>query len=248
MFLRPVIRFAGKFSKHGNDLSECEDSFARGDLTFAVADGASDGIYSDIWARILADSYCREGPQQWTSDQFAEWITCRPRMEWQEFHDTVAAKSLPWFAREKLRQGSFATFAGISFASDLSGAWQACSYGDACLFVVRNDALLLAFPIASSDSFNNSPPLIATLGDVLPEHVRIEAGLAQPGDSFYLATDALAQWFLAETEHGDKPWMAFDTGISNDADLKSFVTEYREQKRLKNDDVTLVSIEIRVQE
>ncbi len=151
-------------------------------------------------------------------------------MEWQDWQEQIGAKDLPWFAREKLRNGSFATFAGVRFASDPSGEWEACSYGDACLFVVRNDAVLLSSPITSSEAFNNNPPLLATLADVVPEHVRIVTGIAEPGDIFYLATDALAQWFLAQTERGEKPWIAFDTGILTDADLQSFVAEYREQK------------------
>lgn len=248
MPLLPVVTFAGKIPKHGNDPSECEDSFCIGEGTFAVSDGASDGIYSDVWARILAESFCRESRQHWNADDFSEWVACRRRMEWQDWQEQVGAKDLPWFAREKLRNGSFATFAGVRFASDTGGEWEACSYGDACLFVVRNDAVLLSSPITSSEAFNNNPPLLATLGDVVPEHVRIVTGIAEPGDIFYLATDALAQWFLAETERGEKPWIAFDTGILTDADLQSFVAEYREQKVLKNDDVTLVSIAMRVQE
>lgn len=247
MSLRPVVRFAGKIPKHGNEPSECEDSFCIRENTFAVSDGASDGIYSDVWARILAESYCHETRQHWSSEDFSQWVSCLRRSEWQEWHDKVAAKDLPWFAREKLRNGSFATFAGVSFASDLSGAWEACSYGDACLFIVRNNAVLLSFPLTSSDAFNNNPPLLATLADVIPTHVQIVSGFAEPGDSFYLATDALAQWFLAETERSEKPWIAFDTGILTDADLQSFVAEYREQRVLKNDDVTLVSIEMQAQ-
>jgi hypothetical protein len=246
MALRPVVRFAGKVSKHGNDPSECEDSFCIGEGTFAVSDGASDGIYSDVWARILCDSYCRETRQHWSIDEFSEWVSCRRRTEWQEWHERVSVKDLPWFAREKLRNGSYATFAGLRFEADLSGDWEACSYGDACLFVVRHDALLHSLPLTSSEAFNNSPPLLATLGDVLLEHVQIVRHQAEPGDSFYLATDALAQWFLAAHARGDKPWIAFD--FDTEGDLARFVTECRAENLLKNDDVTLVWIEMRVQE
>ena len=247
MPLRPVVRFAGRVSKQGNDLSECEDSFCVAEASFAVADGASDGIYSDVWARILADSYCQEAPDDWNSQTFAEWIACRSRIEWEGFQTEVSAKDLPWFAREKLRNGSFATLAGVRFAPDLTGAWQACSYGDACVFVVRNDLLLHSFPVNSSESFGNSPPLISTLTHISPEHFKTLAGLAEAGDRFYLATDALAQWFLSEVERNEKPWVAFDTGIFSDDDLKSFVSEYRGYKLLKNDDVTLIAIEVQAQ-
>ena len=248
MSLRPVVRFAGRVPKHGNDLSECEDSFCVADTTFAIADGASDGIYSHVWARILAESYCQQGQQLWNADTFSEWVNCRRRMEWDKWHAQVAAKELPWFAREKLRNGSFATFAGLTFATDLSGAWEACSYGDACLFIVRNDAILHSFPVTSSEAFGNNPPLIATLTGVTPEHIQILSGRAEAGDRFYLVTDALAQWFLAESERDEKPWAAFDTGILTDDDLKSFVNDYRGQKLLKNDDVTLIAIEVQVQQ
>ena len=248
MPLCSVVRFAGKIPKHGNDPSECEDSFCIGDGTFAVADGASDGIYSDVWARILAESYCRERPQHWNGDDFSEWVACRRGLEWREWQEHVTAKELPWFAREKLRNGSFATFAGITFAPDQSGAWEACSYGDACLFVVRNDTILHSFPVTSSEAFGNNPPLIATLTGVSLEHVQLLSGVAEAGDRLYLATDALAQWFLAQSERDEKPWATFDTGILTDDDLASFVIEYRGQKLLKNDDVTLIAIEVQVQQ
>lgn len=244
MRLRPFVRFAGKVPKNGNSHLECEDSFRVTEAAFAVADGASDAIYSDVWSGILADSYCRTSEaHSWDAEHFSDWIAgCRS--EWRRWEEQLADKELPWFVREKLQSGSFATFAGLSFSPDRSGAWKAFAYGDACLFVVRGDALALSFPLTASDQFDNAPSLISTVRHLTDDRIRVAEGIACPGDRFYLVTDALAQWFLADYERGEKPWIAFDYGISGDAELDLFVTEVRERRSLKNDDVTLVSLEV----
>jgi hypothetical protein len=66
------------------------------------------------------------------------------------------------------------------------------------------------------------------------------------GDSFYLATDAIAAWFLRANEIGGRPWEALrdmDT-VDAELDFAGWVDERRDLGEMHNDDTTLVRIEM----
>ena len=237
-----MMMFAGMTPKLGHDARECEDRFSSSSRRFAVADGASESGYSHVWAQILADSFCRSHASRLDSGELTAWLA-RCRAEWRRWADAAALGDLPWFARQTLRAGAFATFIGVAFSQ---GDWHAVACGDACLFVVRDDRLAAAFPLADGDGFDNTPPLLPTathVGGPGTNDLRTATGIAEPGDAFYLMSDALAHWFLADHDRGDKPWLALD-GVRTPRDFDRFVSASRESHALKNDDVTLMTIVI----
>ena len=240
MAAHPVVRFAGKLPKLGNSPDECEDAFSSTLSRFAVADGASEGCYSHIWASILVRSFCDVADgSEWQADEFSAWLdTCR--LQWSDWQSALAQKELPWFTQEKLRLGSFATFLGISVHDN---NWHAFAYGDSCLFIVRNDALVEAFPVRQSGLFDNTPPLVPSTHPLRIEDVQIRDGEIRLGDRLYLTSDALANWFLADSESGEKPWLALD-GIGSDQEFEIFVSEARQFQAMRNDDVTLLCLEV----
>jgi hypothetical protein len=236
---RPVVRFAGKLSKSGNSPEECEDDFCSAVPRFAIADGASEGSYSSVWAGILVRLFCAMDESDWTDDQVVAWLE-QCRQNWSEWENGLADRDLPWFTREKLRTGSFATFIGV-ITTDTT--WHAIAFGDCCLFVVREDQLIAAFPIDRPELFDNTPALLTTATLPNPEQLRGRTGELHSGDRLYLASDALASWFLTDCEAGEKPWVALD-GIRTDDDFAIFVGETRQTQTMRNDDVTLLSVEI----
>jgi hypothetical protein len=60
-----------------------------------------------------------------------------------------------------------------------------------------------------------------------------------------LATDALAAWFLADWESGGSPWHQLQ-GFSarGQATFAQWVSGLRSERRLRNDDVTMVRIKV----
>jgi hypothetical protein len=65
-------------------------------------------------------------------------------------------------------------------------------------------------------------------------------GRYRPGDTFFLATDALACCLLAAMELGEQPWQRLaDLSASSFDDA---VTRLRRTGRLRNDDVTLLVV------
>jgi hypothetical protein len=235
------VTFCGAVPKHGNHAAECEDRFATSDTRFAVADGASEGSYSHIWAQMLADAFCTTSVNT-ASDNVGPWLA-RCRHDWVTRTRQITDANPPWFTRASLQNGAFATFVGVAFSCGPSAAWNAVACGDACLFVVRDDAILVTFPVAAASGFDNTPPLAATSFDAGTDDWRVTTGIADVGDRFYLASDALGQWFLAQREQGGKPWLTLDHVRTIDA-LEAFAETSRDSGALRNDDVTLLSVRI----
>jgi hypothetical protein len=114
------------------------------------------------------------------------------------------------------------------------------------LFLVRCDELLEAFPMPHSRDFSNQPHLLGSRGppvDHQRDQHREGHGIWFPGDHFLLMTDALAQWFLSEHEAGRRPWHSLSR-FSATAGFARLVEDLRERESLRNDDVTLVRIEV----
>jgi hypothetical protein len=71
-------------------------------------------------------------------------------------------------------------------------------------------------------------------------------GAWQPGDAFYLMTDALACWFMRETEEGRTPWRVLrDLNTSDEVKpFREWVETLRAEGAMRNDDVTLLRVDI----
>ena len=245
--VRPLMRFAGTTPRSGSAVHECDDRFAARGRRFAVADGVSESGYSGVWARILTDAFCSAHAAGLELEALGTWLAAS-RSEWRHWADEESRRDLPWFAREALRAGAFATFVGLTFPSESgAAAWQAVACGDACLFVVRDDRLEETFPVTGGDAFDNTPRLVRTSPRPGGDALRTATGAARIGDAFYLATDALAHWFLTGHDRGEKPWNALD-GVNTSSDLEILVSASRGSHTLRNDDVTLVSIVVAADE
>ena len=240
--------------KEGNASTEYEDAFwcptslPHDWKTFrvAIADGATETSFSREWAKLLARSYGRNR----LAHDLGPAALSRPRQFWQRL---VARRSLPWYAEAKAEMGAYSSLLGITVSRNgASGTWEAIAVGDSCLFQVRGDDLLEAFPLVTSESFTSRPALLGSVADAALENsaMHTRAGLWQPGDVFYLMTDALACWFLKRRECQDDPLLCL-RHLQTQEDFQQFIARQRqitsdEDKccHLKNDDVTLITCEM----
>ena len=267
--LPPQVRIS---AKAGNRPEECEDAqrvsypIARRSgpgrsnvvARVAIADGATEAAFSSEWASILTEQFIRSpldldylgspaAAQAGLSDlaQIRQWLASG-RGQW---HDKVPWDRLPWHGEAKARAGALATLACLTFSTPAgrsgSLSWQLLAIGDCCLFQVREDRLELAFPMEDAAQFNNNPQLICSVA----ENDRLQAqflqryrGDCQPGDTYILATDAVAQWFLAQAAEGEKPWDTL-AGIGKE-EWEGFLTSQREQRLMRNDDATVVTLRV----
>jgi hypothetical protein len=223
--------------KQGHSAAEYEDAYA-GDPErgrFAIADGASESAYAGPWARILVTSYV-ELPGPWSA-----WLA-NARARWRS---GIQDGELSWYAETKVEEGAYATLMGIAFSKD---RWRAEAVGDSCLFQVRDHDLRRAFPLRHSTEFGNRPTLLGSRRSpdrqAKTRRQRLE-GRCQPGDRFFLMTDALAQWCLAHVEEGRQPWQEL-LDLQTEDQLGRWLGERRAARELRNDDVTLILVEAAV--
>jgi len=248
MALVPKVKFFGSVPKASYSPGDCDDEFAvcSEAAKFAVADGATQASYSKEWARILVTSFLELNTSTLTRDHFESWLEgCRRK--WTEWERPLASRTLPWFTKEKLLEGSASTFLGISFDFGTDACnqvlWKAVAFGDSCLFIVRGEWLIRHFPIEASDDFTATPSLLHTLAYPIGDDLHIFSGGVCAGDRIFMATDALAKWLLYVYETTETPWDQL-YAISSHSELQSFVDENRANGSMRDDDVTLITIEI----
>lgn len=256
MVFRPPQSFW--LPKAGNSPEEYEDAWrvvypqrigasGRRTVRAAVSDGASESAFAREWANVLVDAFVSRTPDSGglTEDSMCDWLASAQ----EEWNVGIPWDRIPWHGEAKARAGAFATLLGLTIAatssSSLRLSWRAIAVGDSCLFVVRDDRLLLSFPLEDAAEFDNTPALICSNPDnagELWENVRRSEGDCVAGDSFILASDALACWFLDRDAAGEKPWK---TLLALDAsEWAAWVEEQRRAGLMGNDDTTLVMIEV----
>jgi hypothetical protein len=251
--------------KFGNDLLDNQDAFrprlfpgrypaaasertsSSSAISAAIADGASEGLLSDVWARCVAGAAIREDFERWNWQHL--WTDARGR--WSRFQrrklaDGRALTGLPaWMEEPALASGAFTTLAAVSIAA--SGLWRAFAIGDSCLFHLREGRVAAVWPYASSVQFSNQPYLLGSekaANELLAAHAVSTAGTCQSGDVLVLATDAVAAWLLRETENGREisPILR-DLGTKDSAGFTSLVEAARARGEMRNDDSTLLKIQ-----
>ena len=252
MAVRPARGFW--LPKAGNRPEEYEDAWrvvypqridASGSPTAraALSDGASESAFAREWANVLADAFVSKPPDMCglTNDSMCDWLTYAQ----EEWRAGIPWDRIPWHGEAKARAGSFATLLGLTVTTKTGNSrrpsWRAIAVGDSCLFVIRDDRLWLSFPLENAAQFDNSPNLVCSnpenMGD-LWENVHQSDGECAPGDSFILASDALACWFLGRNAEGEKPWKTLLA--LNESGWAAWVEEQRHAGLMGNDDTTLV--------
>lgn len=213
--------------RDGSAPQENEDAVAirevDGVLRAAVADGATESVYSRQWAISLAEAFADTG-----STDAAVFLQRLP--VWAEqWRSRLPRGRVPWYVDRRIDEGAHAALLGITIDGR---TLRAISVGDCCLFhLTAND--VVTWPMESVAEFGHRPSLVAT-SDLPP--VVIEWGTRlEAGQAVMLATDAVAAWL-------------FDAGPSDvrapDADLEALIIDARRRGTLRNDDATLIIIEV----
>lgn len=197
-----------------------EDALLWTETHLALADGASSDAFSGLWAQALCQTFLADG----TLDLQAAVTRWRAQLP----------SPLPWFLTEKLRQPTHASFLGLTWDSS---TLYIEAIGDACVFVLRDTALLFCFPYTRAEDFATHPRLVSTHGP-LPERQQAELSL-QPQDVILATTDALAAWLLQEQAHA--PWSSL-LALQNPGDFTRFMSALRSARRIALDDTTLAVV------
>jgi hypothetical protein len=233
----------------------------------AVADGATESLLARRWATMIASGFASAPAATRDAYLFAETAIALST-RWPGVVDSYIAerenvgRPLRWYERPGIAKGAFATVLALQVNIDSEfaarpgtqaepgllsaiGSWHSAALGDTCLFHVRGGRLQVAYPLGESADFDTSPGLLGSCDtdpDVIVSHVRLAEGSVAEGDDFFVCTDALAAWFLARAEEGVRPWETLRD--LTDADFADWVSLVRRTGELRNDDVTLVHVDI----
>ena len=193
----------------------------------AVADGATESVYAGLWADLLVDTFVEVGPDP----QALPAAVQARQAEWRTAVQERAAEQ-PWYVQAKAEEGAFAT--GLVFSVHDDGTWAAASIGDCCLFHLRGETVQ-AWPTDDPEAYTNRPALIPSRGaDRIPTP-DTTTGRWAPGDTFLLATDAVAAWLLRAGPR---------SVLEADASFEATVETARADATLRNDDATLLILEL----
>lgn len=229
--------------KWGNSLEECEDAFqyksVKNLLKVSLADGATESSFAKEWAYILTENLVKI--KVFSIESIISELPKLRSQWWEE----VNKAPLPWYAEEKLRKGAFSTFLNLQIEIKKQ-VYHCMAIGDCCLFQIKNDEMFFSFPILDSKEFSNHPFLLSTQEEdpaELKDHIKEKRNQKiQNGDYLFLMSDALAYWFLMESEKNEKPWNIL-LGLSEDNSFENWLNIERKEKKIKNDDTTLLIIE-----
>lgn len=227
----PVDVVALSIPKQGSTPDENEDAFAVDADSFpigvAVADGATESAYSRLWASCLTRRLVKVEHLTETS-----WATSvdAARKDWSAILDDDPTP-VPWYVEEKKREGAFATCLALMLHVD--GAYSAASVGD-CMLIHETVGDRDAWPVDDPATFTHRPDLLNSRSSKASPAPDMHHGRWRRGDVFILATDAVAAWLLdASPDLPDDP-----------APLRERVAAARENGALRNDDATLVRIQV----
>jgi len=254
--------------KRGSTPGECEDAarvcpiegsnadVSGRSLRVVVADGASESLLAGKWARWLAEKFCSTAAATRSKQGFLaayraaaeQWAA---EVEWYVQEREQRGAPIQWYEEPGLAKGAFSTVIvlNVSRGTDGHGLWSAAALGDSCVFHVRDEAVRISFPLCDAEAFSNQPPLLpsrAADDEIVSRHVSLRRRADwQTEDSLYVMTDALAVWFLRATALGERPWESLrDLGTEDGSDFSTWVALKRDQGELRDDDTTLVRIDL----
>lgn len=196
---------------------------------FAIAAGI-EGAQVGRWSKLLADGFIR--PKK--ADHGLGWV--EPIRQELPAERGAASSS---FCGLVLRQGTF-TERGAG------GAWSAIAVGACCLFHVRGDRLLKAFPVGRAAQLEAQSSAIASRAAADPRFHK-ETSAWRGGDHIYLMTPSLARWFLLQHEKEQQPWLAIQRAFAEQdppSAFASWVQTLREAKEIAAGDVAVLPIEL----
>jgi hypothetical protein len=229
--------------KSAEQYIDCADNYAvnKSSHRFSVSDGVSKSFFPKVWSEILVTQFVER-----TDLKENELIkVCQE--EWQNRIDEIV--SLPdtkWFTKSQYnrKDPALATFVGLQFF-EKEKKWSASALGDSFLFFVPNgfkDYQKELVKLSSKTEpivFDNFPDYLTSKGGSHKGRAKEKSGNLRNG-TFYLMTDALAEWFIKEGENAIgkiKVW-------KSQADFERFITQAIEENQLTNDDCAILCLEL----
>jgi len=211
--------------------------------TFVIADGATEGWGSGLWAKIVAIAFAAAGT--WIeNDGPSQELLGRlkaGRAKWDLGSPLPPNYTGSHFTKKC--EGAGTTLAAISIGDDLES--KLIAVGDSCIVVLRNEKVLLCFPVRSHEeikAIGTGPNSVHTFYPARFRHT-METVTLMRGDVVLLMTDALSEFFLRMVKDGSPDWKDLLT-IGSPDQFEKYVQDLRDSQKIENDDTSLLVIRI----
>lgn len=234
-------------SKESELFYDCADRYAYNTSEkqnkFAISDGVSKSFFPKIWADVLVNRWVDSkefDEAKFILDCQKDWLN--------QVTQIVNKPDAKWFTKNAFnrKESGLATFVGLRFFKKKKDwYWKANALGDSFLFFVPNkfkDFSKECIVLSSKQEpiiFDNFPDYLSSLGDNHKGKKQLKENPLTSG-TFYLMTDALAEWFLNEKENAISKISVWQ----NQKDFERFVDEERLNGSLENDDSAILKIRI----
>jgi hypothetical protein len=230
-------------SKSAEQYIDCADNYAvnKNSHRFSVSDGVSKSFFPKVWSEILVSQFVDR-----TDLKERELIkVCQA--EWQKrIDELVSLPNTKWFTKSQYnrKDPALATFVGLQFF-EKEKKWSASALGDSFLFFVPNDFKDYQKELVKLSSksepivFDNFPDYLTSIGESHKGRPKEESGKLRNG-TFYLMTDALAEWFINEGENAIGKISVW----KSQSDFKRFISQAIDENQMTNDDCAILCIEL----
>jgi len=252
-------------SKEGNSLEECEDSLEyreEGSLFIAaIADGASQGYESKLFSGLLCHLFVShfKASQEYDEKELREKFGLFLQEVTEAFNTAVIEKTkdreIKWYEENAIGEGAFSTFLGLALDKE-NGKGCIMSVGDCFLFQVKDaemktddeypEPVPRIYPEKHKEQ-SNTPYLLASnkrYNGELAEHLFVSPLTVESGDTLILATDAFSYFLIDRIDHIENISIIKNIARGDSESLRQVIDSGRESKKLKNDDVAIIKLQM----
>ena len=239
----------------GDNINECDDNFAVNiaNNRFAVADGSSSDFFSNIYAKLLADTFVAEGKEMFEEERIKELnLTWRNQVQQKLSDAGCKPGSFPYVRFQKMDPGC-STLIGLHlYESDADLKYRCSGLGDSVLFFIPKGEKIPSLQFSSysnkeysldqSVEFGYVPIISRSYSTKWIDDLKEVEGKLQEG-VFYLMTDGLAEWILRRDNGEIFEKFEMLSNIHSQEDFLSYIDDIR-SKGAHNDDMTLMKVYI----
>ena len=233
------------YSKESELFSDCADRYAVNSANhkFAISDGVTKSFFPSFWAETLVNEFVDSGKDIISENE----LISKAQKKWHALiSEIVQRPGIKWFTRNAFNRGEagLATLVTLQLISE-EQSWRAEALGDTFLFFVpenkttNDQGLILLSSMPQPIQFDNFPDYYTSIGGG-HNGIKKDASGTIVNGTFYLMTDALAEWFINGKEDATRKIEK----LKNQSDFEQLVQQERASRKLDNDDSAILIIKI----
>jgi len=225
------------------------------DFRCSVSDGASTADFSRDWSHLLTNSFATDQNGAWLDNDLLLAELANLAKQWKQTTDGYfEGRERQFWEVEKPGHAALAGLI-LNHSDPEQRTFVVITYGDSCFFQIRNEQVIMRAPETAYDKFASNPHLLCTDQDQnrnVPKRIVRVPGTWEPGDVFYLMTDAVSATVYWCLENNIAEFATLDT-IKTQSSFAAYIDHMRATKRaddepfMKNDDCTMIRISVHLE-